>query len=148
MKKTALIFPKRSRWKEENWSSKQMRIQELPYVKKIAKIVYLQKSVMKGGVMGKVFRSVSTNGRVTVPSVVRNALEIRSSDILSFEITDGAVFCRLKSQTELLPSEKKNLTVTVKMRCSPLSRNTAVFPKRNRGKSLLNYRLSGRKKKQ
>ena len=44
--------------------------------------------------MGKVFRSVSTNGRVTVPSVVRNALEIRSGDILSFEITDGAVTVR------------------------------------------------------
>ena len=44
--------------------------------------------------MGKVFRSVSTNGRVTVPSVVRNALEIRSGDILSFEITDGTVTVR------------------------------------------------------
>ena len=44
--------------------------------------------------MGKVFRSVSTNGRVTVPSVVRNALEIRSGDILSFAITDGAVTVR------------------------------------------------------
>ena len=44
--------------------------------------------------MGKVFRNVSTNGRVTVPSVVRNALEIRSGDILSFEITDGAVTVR------------------------------------------------------
>ena len=44
--------------------------------------------------MSKVFRNVSTNGRVTVPSVVRNALEIRSGDILSFEITDGAVTVR------------------------------------------------------
>lgn len=44
--------------------------------------------------MGKVFRNVSTNGRVTVPSVVRNALEIRSGDILLFEITDGAVTVR------------------------------------------------------
>ena len=44
--------------------------------------------------MGKVFRNVSTNGRVTVPSVVRNALEIHSGDILSFEITDGAVTVR------------------------------------------------------
>ena len=89
--------------------------------------------------MGKVFRNVSTNGRVTVPSVVRNALEIHSGDILSFEITDGAVTVR----KEKFDGDSRNT-----MRCSPLSRNTEIFPKRNRGKSLLNYRLSGRKKKQ
>ena len=54
--------------------------------------------------MGKVFRNVSTNGRVTVPSVVRNALEIHSGDILSFEITDGAVTVR----KEKFDSDSKN----------------------------------------
>ena len=57
-------------------------------------ITVCEKVTRGGGVMGKVFRNVSTNGRVTVPSVVRNALEIRSGDILSFEITDGTVTVR------------------------------------------------------